>query len=572
MKLEPLTSVEVKAIEIPRRVPVPAFADPNKFSNRVFGAFCRINPALPCMQDEVFLKRAFEVIAASGFRNLPLESRHLKLSVFVEQDAEIKKWRDWYVEEKVRIAAWKKDNKEELDKQKEEFKAKYGCAIVNGVKEPLQSYAVEPEGFFFGRGDSPLSGYWKFENTAADVRLNTNSENLPAVIYAGEDGEALVTSGFAWNVEWDPESHFAAQYNINIGIPNPDGTIKTKKAEKYKMIQFGATSSVKKEGQTKKYAAASDLGKSYETIIENVKKEFQKARSSDKIADLSTAIAVFMLFEKGIRIGSAKPTVNGTKGLLSLEWGKDVKRDGNKIKFNFYGKDSVKDTSSIETEYADVIEKGWSKYTKLLTDKASIKEYISKLAPSVSDVFSPKLCRTAVAASVMLKALDEVVDKYKLTKESPEALKKLAFDEANMAVARRLNHQRGVNKVAEAKRNEANKLKEESLKERAAKLKISNEKKQEKIKALRAAKKDGWKDKVKKLQEQMAKADERLTQSKRNLKFKEENGNITASTSKAAYIDPSIVADFCTKVDLKLEKVYTKKQIEQFSQFFGEEE
>lgn len=279
----------------------------------------------------------------------------------------------------------------------------------------------------------------------------------------------------------------------------------------------------------------------------------------------------FLLFEKGIRIGSAKPTVNGTKGLLSLEWGKDVKRDGNKIKFNFYGKDSVKDTSSIETEYADVIEKGWSKYTKLFTDKASIKEYIGKLAPSVSDVFSPKLCRTAVAASVMLKALDEVVDKYKLTKESPEALKKLAFDEANIAVARRLNHQRGVNKVAEAKRNEANKLKEEAIKARAIKVKEMNAKKQERIKALKAAKKDGWKEKVAKIQEQMIKADERLAQSKRNLKFKEENGNITASTSKAAYIDPSIVADFCTRVDLKLEKVYTKSQIEQFSQFFGEE-
>jgi len=571
MKLKSLKSVELKAVEIPKRITVPDFADSNKFSDRVFGAFCRINPDLPCMQDETFLKRVFTVLKAAGGDDYLEKAKQCKLSELVSKDPEIKKWRQWYATEKLRLAEWRKANKEEIAKRKAEFKDKYGYAIVDGVEEPLQSYAVEPEGFFFGRGDSPISGYWKFENTAADLRINSNSKNLPVVIYTGEDEEKLITDNFPWKVTWDPDSHFAAQYDIKIGIPNSDGTIKTIKAEKYKMIQFGATSSVKKEGQSKKYAAASELGKSYEKIIENVKKEFQKARSSNKIADLSTAIAVFMLFEKGIRIGSAKPTVNGTKGLLSLEWGKDVKRDGNKIKFNFYGKDSVKDTSSIETEYADVIEKGWSKYTKLFTDKASIKEYIGKLAPSVSDVFSPKLCRTAVAASVMLKALDEVVDKYKLTKESPEALKKLAFDEANMAVARRLNHQRGVNKVAEAKRNEANKLKEEAIKARVIKVKEMNAKKQERIKALKAAKKDGWKEKVAKIQEQMLKADERLAQSKRNLKFKEENGNITASTSKAAYIDPSIVADFCTRVDLKLEKVYTKSQIEQFSQFFGED-
>lgn len=133
-----------------------------------------------------------------------------------------------------------KANADEIKKQNDELKAKYGTVKINGNDEPLASWTIEPEGIFFGRGDSPLNGYWKFENTAADIKLNTNSKNLPEVLFYGEDGEMLITSNFAWNVAWNPESHFAAQYNINIGIPNADGSIKTLKSTKYKMIQFAA--------------------------------------------------------------------------------------------------------------------------------------------------------------------------------------------------------------------------------------------------------------------------------------------------------------------------------------------
>lgn len=561
MKLEPLKSIEIKAIEIPAKIPVPEFADATKLSDRIFGAVCRINPELPCMEDERFLKNVFKCFEAAG-GNKPQVSSFVD---YMKNDKNVQKWRSWYANEKLKKSEYDKLHKEEKKAKNEERKNKYGKVLVNGTEENLQSWTVEPEGIFFGRGDSPLSGFWKKATEAKDILLNTNSKSLPILLTATSDAEQK----FNWNVKWDPNSHFAAQYNLEVGIPDAEGNIKTKKASKYKMIQFAATSSVKKEGQSKKYAAASELGKSYEKILKNVEKDFEKARTSNKFAELSTAIAVYMLFEKGIRIGSSEPTVNGTKGLLALEWGKDVNRFDNKIKFNFYGKDSVKDTSCIETNFADVIEKGWSKYTKLRTDKASIKDYIGKLAPAVKDVFSPKLCRTAVAAHVMLKALDEVVDKYKLTKESPEALKKLAFNEANMAVARRLNHQRGVNKVAAAKRDEANKLKKENLKAREEKIKELKEKRLEKIENLKG-KKDA-KEKIAKIKEQIKRADERLVQSKRDLKFKEENGNITAATSKGAYIDPSIVSDFCVRVDLSLEKIYTKSQMEQFSQFFEEE-
>lgn len=558
MKLEALKSIEIKAIEVPKKVIVPRFADASKLSDRIFGALCRINPELPCMEDPKFLKNVFQCIEAAGGE---VPSKDTDLVLYMKYNKTVREWRKWYEIEKMRTAAYRKAYKDQIKQANEEKKAKYGKVLINGVEENLQSWTIEPEGIFFGRGESPLNGFWKKATEPSEIVVNSNSSNLPKLIVDEQETD------FDWNVKWEPNSHFAAQYNIVVGIPDADGNIKTVKATKYKMIQFAATSSVKKEGQSKKYAAASELGKSYDLIIQQVEKDFEKARTNCKFAELSTAIAVYMLFEKGIRIGSPEATVNNTKGLLSLEWGKEVYRQGNKIKFNFYGKDSVKDTSFIETEYADIIEKGWSKYTKLQTDKASIKNYVGNLVPEIKDVFSPKLCRTAVAASVMLKALDAVTAKYKLTKGTPEALKKLAFNEANMEVAKKLNHQRGVNKVAAAKREEANKLKKEGLKEREAKVKELKEKRLQKIESLKA--KSNSKEKIAKIKEQIKKADERIAQSKRDLKFREENGDITASTSKGAYIDPSIVADFCTKIDLSLEKIYSKSQMQQFSQFFG---
>lgn len=561
MKLQDLTSVEIKGIGIPTRVPVPTFADKNKLSDRIFGAFCRVNPELPCMQDKKFIKRVFECIKSAGGKDFTSKP---DLVSFVANDKEIAKWRKWYAEEKERKAAWKKANADEIKKQNDELKAKYGIVKINGNDEPLASWTIEPEGIFFGRGDSPLNGYWKFENTAADIKLNTNSKNLPEALFYGEDGEMLITSNFAWNVAWNPESHFAAQYNINIGIPNTDGSIKTLKSTKYKMIQFAAASSVKKEGQTKKYAAGATLGKSYEKVLAKIASDFKAKK------DLSTTVAVFMLFEKGIRIGFAGETENGTKGLLALEWGKDVKRSGNKIKFDFYGKDSVRDTSVIETEYADIIEETWAKDKMLKTDRLQIKQYISQVVPELDGIFTPKLARTAVAAYTATKALGEMTAKYKVTKSSPLALKKIAFDEATMQVARRLNHQRGVNKVAEEKRKANFKASEEKLDERKAKVAEQNKKREEKIKALKASKKEGYKDKIKALKEQIENSKAKIDQAGLNLESKERNQNFTSGTCKSAYIDPSIVSDWCRKIDMPIEKVYTASQIKQFSQFLGE--
>lgn len=560
MKLETLKSVEMKAIEIPATIPVPPFADATKLRDRIFGAVCRINPELACMEDENFLKRVFVCIKAANddkeAEMMYQPQQGVSYVKYMKENSVVQKWRKWYADEKERKNAYNREHKEEKKKLNEERKAKYGTVLINGIEEPLASWTLEPEGIFFGRGESPLNGFWKMGTQPEEVRVNTNSKNLPVLIKDEKEEQ------FAWNVDWNPDAHFAAQYLIRVGIPHADGSFE-QKACKYKMIQFASTSSVKKEGQEKKYAAGAELGRSYGKILAEVEKQFAEARKSGKPAD--TAVAVYMLFEKGIRIGFAEATVNNTKGLLALEWGKDVKRSGNKIKFDFFGKDSVHDVSFIESDYADVIEATWKAHKKLATDKGQIKAFVGAIVPTLEGIFSPKLARTAVAAYTAQKALDEVTSELKVTKESTLALKKLALDEATMRVARRLNHQRGVNRAAEEKRKAKFAESETKLDERKAKVAEQIAKKEARVAKLKEKK--GNRDKIKLLKEQIANAKTKLKEAEMNLEAKERNANFTGSTAKNSYIDPSIVADWCRKVDMPIEKAYTKAQLVQFENF-----
>lgn len=547
MKLENLKSVELPAIEIPETLGVPnELKDKFTYNEwKVFGAFCNKNPELPCMTEKIYLKNVALCINATSNGKL---DEVTKDPFKMTSHPFYKKWQAYYQNIKDEKAAMRKEPsfKEANAKRNADRKAKYGFALVNGVKEPLQSWALEPEGIYQGRPGSPDTGLWKSVDDVSLVKVNSNGK-APLLIQGDK-----VISDYNWQMEFDPTHHYAAAYSTYIGIPGKKPVVKIEKH-----IMFGANSSIKKEGQAKKYAAADDLMKESSNLIKDLLKGLKEDPTSTKVA-------LYVLFFKGIRIGHKTETRNGTKGLLTLEWNKDVKRVGNTLHFDFYGKDSVRDVSDLECEnyVADAIEKVWSKDGKLKTDKTKIEAWVKARA---NITFTPKLSRTMVAARVMMRALEDVEKKYNLTANSPEGLKKLAFQEANMAVAHQLNHQKGVSKAAEEKRKAKFEETKGKLKEREVKASELTKKRKAKIKELKKSKKPGYEEKIAKLEEMIAKSEFRTDLAKKNANFKEQEANFTASTSKASYIDPAIISDWCNKVDLPLEKVYSKTQMDQFN-------
>lgn len=565
-KTKDLTSIEAYGIKIPAVLPLPESLE-GKFTRdewKVFGHFCNKNPELDCMKEPTYLKNVAKCIKATANGKL---DDVIKDPLKMTSHPLYKQWQAYYQNIKDEKALLRKDPEWSAKNKahNEEMKELYGFALVDGVKEPLQSYMLEPEGIFPGRPGAPDAGLWKEATVIEDVIVNTNSKTLPVKINPDDTIE-----DYEWKTIWRPDYHYVAKYPVIVGVPGQKPYSVTKKK-----VMFSPQSSIKKEGQEIKYKAADNLMKESADLIKQLLDEL-------KTNPTPVTVALYCLFFKGIRIGEKKPTKNGTKGLLSIVWNEDVKpirvsaQSGITIcslKFDFLGKDSVRDLSVLPVDDVVVFDnicKVWEKAKTLgsVITKEEIKAWVKGHAKhSIS--FTPKLSRTFVAAKVMMDALAKAEVKFKLTVDSPEALKKLAFEEANMEVAHQLNHQRGVSKAAEERRKAKAAENASKDKEKEKKAKQLEKKRKDLIAKYKKEKKTGWEEKVAKTQAMIDKANQRKEIKGLKDEFKEANQNFTASTSKGAYIDPTIIADWCNKIKLPLEKVYSKGQMTQFENYFN---
>ena len=85
-------------------------------------------------------------------------------------------------EKEAKLLMTKEEKKELAAKRKavrEEMRAKYGSAKVDGKRVDLGNYMVEPPGIFIGRGKHPFRGRWKPRVYMRDVILNMDKKARP---------------------------------------------------------------------------------------------------------------------------------------------------------------------------------------------------------------------------------------------------------------------------------------------------------------------------------------------------------------------------------------------------------
>jgi DNA topoisomerase-1 len=68
---------------------------------------------------------------------------------------------EYFEEEKAKKKALSAAEKKELKKQKDEMEAKYVTCSLDGRKEKVGNFRVEPPGLFRGRGEHPKKGALK---------------------------------------------------------------------------------------------------------------------------------------------------------------------------------------------------------------------------------------------------------------------------------------------------------------------------------------------------------------------------------------------------------------------------
>lgn len=111
----------------------------------------------------------------------------------------------------------KNRSKEEKEKEKEEKQAlrdKYGFAIVDGRKEKVGNYTVEPPGLFLGRGKHPKVGRVKKRIFPEDVTINVSADaEVPECPLEGHKWKEIVHDPtVSWLAYWRENINDSSKY------------------------------------------------------------------------------------------------------------------------------------------------------------------------------------------------------------------------------------------------------------------------------------------------------------------------------------------------------------------------
>jgi DNA topoisomerase-1 len=252
------------------------------------------------------------------------------------------------------------------------------------------------------------------------------------------------------------------------------------------------------------------------------------------------------------------------------------------IELSFLGKDSVPFKSAIE-----IPEEIYVQFEKLIAKKqpvdklfkagsGDVKAFLNKAQKGIT----PKQLRTVVCNETLIKNLKAKT----VTKDSKESDKIRAIFEANLEIARTLNHQKNISKNY----NEAeDKVKErvQKSKDRLATVKAQHVDRLAKLDEKAAKYRVAFKGQ-KLLKEKLAEIDEakaklvsqmeRVKGSIEKAEFallkKQETKEISLGTSLSSYADGKVLMSYLKYIDLEPSKIFTATQLKTFAYAEGVDE
>jgi DNA topoisomerase-1 len=434
------------------------------------------------------------------------------------------------------IASKEKPSREEKQREeekKEKLREHFGYAYVTFPDEeekiPIPKFDGENPGLFIGH-TSPLRGKIKKRLLATDVTLNVSV--VPDC-----------TDAFGEKCRWKPEQ--IVQIHNESWVAKWINPVTGKFT--YMYYKRGQNRFVI-ENDKIKFEKAVHLGNNIDKIrahyIANLSSENEKLREM--------ATAIYLLDKTSIRSGAEKDTDTeaDTRGLTTLT-NRNIEFSLNYvIKLQFVGKSSMKFDQKytlLDTAFKNLLKlannaanrarrEGLAEYYLFPNvNQNSLNEYLKTLQPDLT----AKVFRTYKASCVFQEKLDEI----KISPNASLTDKKLAYQQANMQAAIALNHQKlSRNNVAIQKKKE----------------KIT--KAEEELRTGIAVGKSGPK---KLTARQITSRQELIKKAAATLEVDEKE--IALSTSSLNYIDPRITVSWCKRVEMPIEKIYTKTALEKFS-------
>lgn len=435
----------------------------------------------------------------------------------------------------------KEQDKAAAEKIKNELKEKYGYVTIDGTKMELTSYMTEGSRVFIGRGSHPKFGCWLPKVQPEEITINTSDLKNPPAAPKGHHWGAVVCN---------PNTFMAWWYNLD-------------KVNEKKFATVGQGSEQGMENNKEKFDIVRNLASNWEMVGKAIDKTLKEATDETEI---QIGIVAYLIRNLGIRMGNDQRSksdefATNVVGASTLRKNNIIWNKDGSVRFHFLGKDSVEydNTFNLDPAFKELLLARWNaaegdgtkKWDDMKGDgslfpKAKstlINDYFGKILPGLT----AKKFRTAYGSAILAKALRnlKIEEGEKLTSI------KIKLDEAQLLVAKKLNHQRGINK----------KSLENAETKGAEKTNVLNTKIKEFKKQLKA---ETSETKREKLREKLEKAEEKLSFEERKLSFKKNTADSSISTSKKSYSDPRVLLSFCLDNDIEVKKVYTKSLLNNF--------
>jgi len=416
---------------------------------------------------------------------------------------------------------------------REEMKAKYGKAIIDGKEVEVGNYMAEPPGIFMGRGDHPMRGRYKPRATDKDVTLNLGKE---AKIPKGDWGKIVHDRNSMWIASW-----------MDI------------LTQKRKYVWLADTAGIKQERDQAKYDKARNLSKEIESVKTQIVKDMQNKEQKTK----RIATACYLIYRTAMRVGDEKdPDEADTVGATTLRK-EHVKLTENEIQFDFLGKDSVRWKETIPAEGHD--KQFYDNLKESISNKKDSEEifdgitsrHVNAYYSTIVKGLSAKVFRTYLASSVVSKYLR---DHDNIKSESD--MKKMFHGKlANLNAAIMCNHKRTIPKnfelslqkkkdtlknVGKTKPWEKSEVLLKKAQSKTVKTEKQKKEKNERIKKIKTV-----------IRKRKGKHVERIEKLELQINLTEKTRDYNLGTSLRNYIDPRIFKTWTDEVGAEWEKLYT---------------
>ncbi|KAI9596558.1 hypothetical protein BDF19DRAFT_437860 [Syncephalis fuscata] len=326
---------------------------------------------------------------------------------------------EFFEKEKERKKQMTKDELKVVKDEKVAIDELYGYCMLDGRKEKVGNFRIEPPSLFRGRGAHPKTGCLKKRVTPEQVTLNLDKDAPIPTPPAGHKWGGIVHDPtVTWLATW--------KENINNSV---------------KYVFLAANSSIKGQSDMNKFEKARELKKR----IDQIRREYTNDLRSRTMQTRQRATAMYLIDRFALRAGNEKGEDEAdTVGCCTLRYEHINLEPPNRVIFDFLGKDSIRYYREVEVDIQVWKNLGiFKKAPKVSGDPlfdrlttTTLNRYLSSLMPGLT----AKVFRTYNASHTFEREL------LKTPQNTTVAEKVLAYNRANREVAVLCNHQRAVPK------------------------------------------------------------------------------------------------------------------------------